>query len=273
MWGARSGLVLALLLTGCGSDSEGSGSGGASSGGGGSAGSGGAAGSSAGSFDCLGSVKLQTTTETQAELFGTVLDGATNTPAGKDIKVEACTKGTSSCNPVASATTAEDGTFTLLLPLGPNGFDGWGEVSGGGYFTTLVYNSVPVIPDVTILHHFLVMDEKTLQLGAQIAGVTPDPAKGHVLVFVEGCDRKLAGGVSIELGAGASGTIAYAVGGGAISTKATETDSAGLAYVLNATPGSLAITARRASGGQLFGQTSIQVRAGAATELFFRPTP
>ncbi len=272
-------LGLVLLSAGCGSDSEGSGTGGTSSGGAaGSGGSGtggaaGAAGATGAAFECLGKVKLPTTTDKTGELFGQVLDAVSNQPVGAGFTLKACTPSDVDCkSPAATGATDDAGELSLTLPFGANGFDGFGELTGTGYFPTLIFNSVPLIPDASTKYHFLVATEAAHGLIAQSAGVSPDPAKGHAVVWTHGCDGKLAAGVSLELDAGAEGTLAY-LQGKAISTAAKQTDAGGIAYVFNAAPGSLGITARRTATGDVFGKVNIRMRAATAATVYFHPTP
>lgn len=274
--------MLLLFVSGCGEDdasstgtggSSGTGGAAGSAGSGGSAGSaGGAAGSSA-AFDCLGAVKLPTTTDKQGDLAVQVLDGVSNQPVGAGFVVKACPKSDTTCaKPDATATTDAQGKLALTLPLGPNGYDGFGEITGSGYLTTLLYLSRPIIPDPSTVSYFLVATEAAVGLFAQGAGVQVDPAKGQVVVWTHGCDGKLTGGVSLELDGGATGTLAY-LNDAAVSTSAKETDSKGIAYVFNAEPGALGVTARRLATGEVFGKTTVQLRAKTATALYFHPTP
>lgn len=275
-------MALLVVVSGCGEDdSSSSGAGGSSGTGGaaGSAGSGGSAGSTGGAagsstaFDCLGSVKLPTTTEKQGDLAAQVLDALSSQPVGAGFTMKACAKSDATCaSPEATATTDAQGKLSITLPLGQNGYDGFGDLSGPGYLTTLIHLSRPIIPDSSTVSYFLVATEATYGLFAQGAGVQADPAKGQLVAWTYGCDGKVTAGVSLELDGGATGTVAY-LQGAAVSTSAKETDAKGIAYVFNAEPGTLGLTARRAATGEVFGKTTVQVRAKTATALYFHPTP
>jgi 5-hydroxyisourate hydrolase-like protein (transthyretin family) len=277
----RAGLLLAfsLALTGCGSDSSDSGTGGSGTGGsgtGGASGSGGTSGSggsTGGAFGCLGKVVLPTTTETQGQLTALVADGLTQQPVA-GVTTKLCKLDDLTCaTPVGTTTTDAKGLFTVDLPLTSKGFDGYGELSLSGYLTTLLYASAPVIPDPGNQSTYLVVTEAAFGIAAQASGVQIDPSKGTILAWMYDCDRKSASGLSLEVAGGAGGTIAYLQGGGTISTTATETDAGGIAYLLNAPPGKLTLTSKRASTGEQAGTATINVRAGSMTELFFWPTP
>jgi hypothetical protein len=157
-----------------------------------------------------------------------------------------------------------------MLPLGMNGFTGYAEMTAANYFPALVMGTAPLLPMATATYTYAMVPTTAGPIVGQAYGVTLDPAKGQVVVFVNNCNGKLASGATIT--AAGSAKVGYTVNATPNAT-ATATDSSGVAFALNVDPGSVQVTGTVAQTKAVIATGTALVRAGYVTEIFFVPTP
>ena len=159
-------------------------------------------------------------------------------PAG-GIKVTAFS--TTSATALASMTSADTtGDFSLSVATGGTSIDGYllGQVSGS--LDTYVFPpaelsaSLAGVPVITIA---------TTILGALggLSGVTQDNTKGVTLVAVLDSSGNPVSGAVVT--SSPASTVRYSGNNGTPSSSATSTNTDGVAYMLNATPGCVNVTA------------------------------
>jgi hypothetical protein len=108
----------------------------------------------------------------------------------------------------------------------------------------------------------------------QSAGVTDDPARGHIVVDVFNCDSDAGVGVSLSVDiADAQSTVGYVGTSGQVEPALTETTELGRVIIFNVPPGDATISATIVATGDALPTRSVQVRAAALSFIGVDATP
>ncbi len=225
-------------------------------------------------WSCLGSVIWGTPTLASLDILGTALDYVTGAPVA-GATARACARTDAACaTPLDEGTTDAAGQVTLTVPLGTTGFDGYFEVSMTGYVTTLRYTVEPITEMPPESGRMVqIVDLGTFALLAASLGVTPDPARGHLVINALDCTPFYAAGVSLAVDTADSGSTRIYMVGGLPSTTATETDASGAAGFVNLPTGPASVSTTLVSTSEAIGSTDIDIRAGAICIFAITPTP
>ena len=227
-----------------------------------------------GDWTCLGSVTWPTPLLTTIDMTGTVQDYLTDAPiAGATVKV--CARTDTDCTaPLDEGTTDALGEAVVTVPLGSTGFDGYFDIAAAGYVPALRYTVDPItsVPSAAASTAPLITTT-TFAMLAGAAGITIDPARGHLILTAMDCEPAFAAGVALTVDtADSSSTRLYMVGG-LPSTTATETDVSGGAGYVNLPAGAATVSTSLAATSDAVGSTDINIRAGAIAMFTMPPTP
>ncbi len=230
-------------------------------------------------WSCLGKVQLpQRPSEGPVLLYGTVLDFPAGNPLS-GFEVKTCPFGQNpTCMPVDRELSDPSGNFTVDLgtTIAANGFalSTYFEVNappGLDYQTHLFF--LPAWALVHSLRYFFVVYTRT-----GVGNVTGDPKFGGVLFLAHDCTPTLfppaAGGVHVSIDpVGTSDPVGYTMQNLQGDTTATATYPYGVGFILNASPGTVTLTAQLQATQQLIGRTPVWVRPDTTTVVELAPTP
>jgi hypothetical protein len=188
-----------------------------------------------GPYACLGD-PLPTTAPATITVTGTVTQGVISPAAGGDAAVTAYRTG--NATPLATTTTAANGTFTLTISTGGTPVDGYLQITKTGYITTFAYPPAPLAANAT--ESAIIVTTTEFGGLSQAAGVTQDPTKGFIALVVENCDGAAIAGATVS--STPAGTYKYNADGLPSST-ATVTAADGIAYIFNVTAGDAVVSA------------------------------
>lgn len=189
-----------------------------------------------GPYACLGD-PLPTTAPTTITVTGTVTQGVISPAPSADAAVTAYRTGNAS--PLATTTTAANGTFTLTISTGGTPVDGYLQIAKTGYITTFAYPPAPLAANAT--ESPIIVTTTEFNGLSQAAGVTQDGQKGFIAVVAENCDGAAISGATVSTNP--AGTYKYNAGG-LPSNSATSTSTDGIAYVFNVGPGDVIVQAQ-----------------------------
>lgn len=220
-------------------------------------------------LECIGEVDPPAPDGADANLQGRAVDAIANTPLA-GVTVNAC--DADPCDtPLDTATTTAEGEFDLTVPLGATGFTGWLEFSGPTTVST-IYHPRPVITRDTFKRMDVpLLSTATMELFGTLLELTPDPARGHLLLVVEDCDEARVSGATFSAAAADGDTVTAYADGLAPSTDATETDESGIGALFNVPVGTTTVEADL--GADNIGSVEVLVRAGWMTQTSVRALP
>lgn len=173
-----------------------------------------------------------------------------------DIKADLCGKLDLECSsPASTLKTGDDGVVHFSVP---STFDGYVQLTGDGYDSTLMFLP-PTVADINLGTFPLTTMLATSVLGGQL-GKPLMSGTGRVLTIIAGCDMQAVEGVSLSgenMGDDAAGFYSIS---GFPSFSAVSTDSSGFAGFVNVAPGSITLNAQLENGRHI-----------ARVALFVRP--
>lgn len=201
------------------------------------------------------------------------VDAQTRDQPIPDVSVKVCALDDLACADAAEPVVSDaDGRVSLELPLGPNGFGGFLELTGTAIPVTLL-RLLPPLGFTEDVDGFRVVTLATLAAVSTALGVAMDPARGHLTVETRDCDGALASGVSYAVDTADGLSTRFYVAADRPSSAATATDVNGSGGVANVPAGSAVITATVAADGRVIGRLPVVVRAGAVSSSLLPPTP
>lgn len=198
------------------------------------------------------------------DLAGAVLEGVT---------VKVCGRADPLCtSPVETATTTEYGTL-MRLPLAAGfGFDGFLRLDAPDLDTTMYFPRPPITRWVDRARVVTAVDRARSLQFFEAAGVSPDPARGHVVLLTLGCALRVVAGVRVRADPqDAATTTVYTTG--VLPSSSDESNASGLVVILNLPPGEVTLTATLAADGSWIGRTTVVVVAGAISSTQVPPSP
>lgn len=283
MLGAIGGLVLGVsACSDGGSDAGGAGGGGGEAtdgggpdGGAGTQGGGGAGGSATlpESFACLdGFAAPDPATRVVAIRLQDAV-GAVIPPRNPTAVL--CAAGDSACEtPLDTPVIDETGAFTV--EVAPD-FEGYLRVTGqvssrdtDAMPTTIFFKPPVVEPDKELVVRMV--DLATFTALAEAAGVTLDPARGHIVALPTDCDDELAEGVAAAGAPVDDDVVPFHFRGALPDPEAPDTDAQGGAGFFNVEPGTFTVTTTLHEGGTFIGTNEVVVEAGGLAFVPIGPT-
>lgn len=232
---------------------------------------------------CAGTAWPAPSTAHQITMNATVVNFSTREPvAGVSVKVCAHTD-TTCATPLDSATTASDGTVTLMLPAAPGGTDADILQSGPGIQTEITYPHAlggdSAYANITLQ----VLDTATAAAFQTLAGGAPFPdggvpdgsapdggaGLGALSVLPRSCKNSvLAGATVTSSNAGSSASTSY-LAKGIPSATATATDSTGIVAIVDHAVGTTTVTVKL--GTTTLGTADVIVPPGVLTTITLPP--
>lgn len=203
----------------------------------------------------------------------TVVEFLSETPY-EGLTVKACARTDLDCTaPVGTATTDMNGTFTVTVPPGPNGFDGYVDLSGSTLYPTLYYFLPPVIVGGN-RGKLRLPSSDTINLLANGISVDLDPARGHLAMVPWDCTLSPAPGVSIAIDAADAQSTTFYFQNNLPSHAVTQTGSdPALGGAVNLKTGITVVRTKVESLGTISAQFSFNIRAGTLTSGSIPPSP
>ncbi len=183
--------------------------------------------------------------------------------AGATIEAFARAGGT----PLATTTSAADGTYSLTLATSGTAIDGYLKGTSAGRIDTYLYPPAPLAADTTDAT-MLIVNQQTFGLLATLGGVTQDPAKGFIAMVVRDAAGDGVAGATVTVTPAGTARIIYAVN--ALPNQgATATDASGGVFIANTNPGDVTVDA--AMGATAFREHVVNARAGVVTTTVVQP--
>jgi len=203
----------------------------------------------------------------------TVVEFVSETPY-QGLSVKACARTDLDCtSPVDTGMTDTNGTFMLTVPPGPNGFDGYIDLSGSNLYPTLYYFLPPVIVGGN-RGKLRLPSSDTITLLAKGIGVDLDPTRGHLAMVPWDCTMSPAPGISISIDAANDGSTTFYFQNNLPSHAVTQTDSdPALGGAVNVPTGITLVRTKVESLGTVSAQYSFNIRAGTLTAGSIPPSP
>jgi hypothetical protein len=218
-----------------------------------------------GPYTCLG-VALPTTATDPVSIAGIAsaagLSGTTPV-SGAAINVYRTGNATS----LGNATTIASGAFTISVATGGTPLDGYLKGTAATYLDTYLYTDAPIAKNLAAAPVFF-LTQSTFNLLAGAAGVTQTAGKGWIGVEVLDCTGTPVAGATVT--SNPAGTVKY-LAGTAPSSSATMTDVSGQAFIFNAGPGTVTISATAA--GHTLRSHDVNVIANVITTAAIAPGP
>jgi hypothetical protein len=176
--------------------------------------------------------------------------------------------------PIAMTTTNAGGNYTLTIETGTVAIDGYLKATKAGLLDTYLYPPEPVYQDFDMASIVMATQANfdsmsTVAQGGQI------PENGFIgLVVTNGSSPVQGATISSEPTAGAPGPTVYRYNGTVGTTlfpsaTPTSTNTDGVAYVFNAPPGQVTVSAMKT--GMTFKSHAVKVRPGVITTTLIVP--
>lgn len=162
--------------------------------------------------------------------------------------------------PVATATSAADGTFTLTITTGGSALDGYLKATKTGYADSYLYSPAPIATDMANLPINMLTTGNYGTLYA-LTQTQQGANKGTIAVIVQ--DSALAPIAGATVAGTPAATYKYDGANGLPSNSATVTAADGVGYYLNAPLGAISVTA--AKTGATFTAHTVKVFADSLT--------
>jgi len=215
----------------------------------------------------------------------TPTNSATPTPSGAvpdPIVLSGTTQtdGVSGSTPVTNATVevyrtgtataliagSSDGTghYSLNVPTGGAAVDGYIHAAAASYLDSYQYPTSPFAASATFT--VTLLNSSTFGTIGSLAGVTQASGKGWIAVEVVNSAGTPTSGATVSTTP--SGTVKY-LSGGLPSSSATMTDTDGVAFVFNLTPGDVIVSA--SAGGNPLHSHTVNARADVLTYTSIAP--
>jgi hypothetical protein len=190
------------------------------------------------------------------------------------LTVKACGQVDLDCRaPLATATTDDAGTFSMTVPSGASGFNGYIDLSGASVYPALYYFLPPLIVG-GFRGRLRLPAVSTIDLLVKAMMVDLDPSRGHLALVPWDCTLSPAPGVSFQVASADSASTPYYFRQGAPSKTATETDAApAVGGAVNVPAGLALVRTNVVSKSQSSAELNFNVRAGTLTTAPIPPAP
>lgn len=183
-----------------------------------------------------------------------------------DQPVRVCRSVDAACsNPVVETMSDSDGLVALDLPAD---FTGYLALVSEGYYPVYYFLPMPLLSGATLTPAWVSPPEIIAQWMA-IVGAPSVADRGHVLVFVTGCDGKPAPGVKIEAAKADNETVPFYTMA-VPTTDLHETVQDGSGGFANFPAGDAVMDFVLSRTGQALGRATIFVAAGAVSQAQFQ---
>ena len=169
--------------------------------------------------------------------------------------------------PIATTVTGGDGRYEFRVTTNGQPFDGYIKATKSGYVDLFVYETGPWTSDSTN-QGFNMITPNNMRSLSNIAGGDQQTTMGLVGLMVADAAGNPVEGASVS-STPASGAYRYMNGSGFPSSGATATADDGVAFMFNAPPGEITITATKS--GVTFKSHSFKVRPGVFTSTAITP--
>jgi hypothetical protein len=174
-----------------------------------------------------------------------------------------CRKLDVACTDALSAAVVTDAEGKVGFEV-PAGFDGYVRVEGTGTLPSMYFFNPPVARNISNI--VLVMSSATTVSGlAALAGVTQDNGRGFVLLSVVDCTGVPASGVTLSSSPQDPQSRTFYAKEGFPSASATATDSSGYGGLMNASLGTLTLSASFADYAREIDEVTVLVQAATQT--------
>ena len=226
-------------------------------------------------WGCVGRVSRPIAKDRNILFTVTLVDSAQRTGLA-GLAVKACEVGDGACSsPLASGTTDAKGTVTLPLTVQPStayGFQGFLDISSPAIVPYLFFLSFSLSEPHASIELPLLTTAGLANL-VSLAGVTLDPARGHLAAVANDCLLNGAPNVVVDADGIDATTQRRYLDGSFLSSSATTTDRSGLVFFLNAPPTAIALRATPRAIDRVSGRASVFVRAGTLSLVQVNPSP
>ena len=177
--------------------------------------------------------------------------------------------------PFYAGQTDGNGLAYVAAPSGPEGLDGYLDITATNFAETLAFHNVNN-PDLVFNGstpiETPIFAQSTISLVNAILGVQQDKTRGEIAFTIEDCSysRGLPGAM-LSSGNSDARTQTFYVSGSLPAKNATQTDSSGAGFVTNALPGSDGAAVWMPSLMLNISGGNFVVRAGTVTTVTFPP--
>jgi hypothetical protein len=169
--------------------------------------------------------------------------------------------------PIGTSTTGADGRYMFVVTTNGQPFDGYIKATKQGYVDLYVYETAPLTGDSTN-QGFNMITPNNMRSLSNIAGGDQEMTQGLVGLMVADASGSPVEGASVSSNP-ASGAYRYMNGSGFPSSSATATADDSVAFMFNAPPGELTISATKS--GATFRSHTIKIRPGVFTSTAITP--
>lgn len=175
-------------------------------------------------------------------------------------------RGSNETTAVATATTAANGNYSMVIQTNGQALDGFLKATLSGYIDTYLYPPAPVVADFAGASINMITADTLTLLANTLCGANQLDTNGVVaLLVVDAADMPLAG-VTVA-SSPASNKVCYNANG-IPSRNAIATDTDGVAYIFNVTG---QVTVSAAMAGTEFPSHPVNARSGAFTTTVIQP--
>ncbi len=178
-------------------------------------------------------------------------------------------------NPLDEGLSMADGSLTITVPSAPTGLGAYIQIVAEGYPDVLGYYPVPpgsttyTSGDPTYLS---MVSTQTLGLLSDMVGITPDPARGHVIFRFWDCVGFSAGGIVASVDTADASTKVVYLAGGMPSETLTSTDDPGDGAIMNIPVGKAVVSGNVEADKAMLGKLNVIIRPGAVTAINVVPS-
>ncbi len=185
--------------------------------------------------------------------------------AGAQVRV--CRRDDPECAmPVARTTTDASGVIDVALPEGDLGYiaieaDGFQPID---FYATRGLDDFVSEPPFTLQ----LIDDATKDILLQLAEITLDPERGHLLFDARDCIGRLSAGVEVTASTSDDRSQRVYVSGPFPDAMARDTDTSGLGAIFNLPIGMTRVTAVHTPTGTTIATIDVHITPGYASEIF-----
>ncbi len=193
------------------------------------------------------------------------------------VTVKACARTDTLCAmPHSMGVTDAMGNATLTGPVGPQGFDGYIELTGGTgpneVVPTKMYPNPALTAGMRPVNARVIERETFMLLGAVLRAELND-TNGLITAAVSDCNRDPAAGATLSASPMPMGVRQFYTANNLPSLTATQTGPSGTGGFVGVPPGDYTLTATRVDGMARIGAASVNVRGGYITSINVGPSP
>jgi len=193
-----------------------------------------------------------------------------------DVEGRVCRRDDAACaEPLAVEQSDAKGTFRTSVPVGVEGFRGFGMLNKQGYVPTLVFVGKPLVAssvgDLDFRGALSTSDTVDVLYGQ--LDIVRDPARAIVGFVTFDCEGQPAAGLEVELDEADASTVRYYASNVLPDPALAETGPEGGVLFFNAPAGPLHVTVREAGTGLVVARDDLLAVAGGFSFMQVSPTP